>query len=474
VRARALFLKGDLQARGGNLSRSLRTFNRLLGDAPENPYAMEAALSAANMSYSARFLSKSRGFSAWIVKNAVARDTAPLVGEDGVHRSPEEAGSAKDHGYWLMAWNERRSGALPEVVDSYFGQVDPSGPLGRGALYWRARLALDAGDTDAAVVFFEMLSHEAPTSFYALAGHDLLPDESIPLGIPSLVGADSEIMGRPGGDPRDMLGLLVLFENGLRSEARDMLRQLPIPSLHGAERVAAAWLYHHCDELSIATGLARGAAMESGTWLGDPVLYQLAYPRPFEDLVLTYSESYEVPSDLLYAIMREESAFNPKARSPRDARGLMQMIRPTARRMAQEAKLERFASRKLFEPEIAIHLGAHYVATLLERFNGNLVATIASYHAGEERVTRWLRTRQQLSADEFIEEIPYPSTRGYVKKVLSSFAVYRLLYSGERTTAFGSIFPGGFNRQHGADQKNAGELAQAEAAASDLDTASPR
>ena len=107
----------------------------------------------------------------------------------------------------------------------------------------------------------------------------------------------------------------------------------------------------------------------------------------------------------------------------------MQMIRPTAKRMAADAKLKRFRIRDLFAPPTSVHLGTHYVAGLMQRFNSSLVATIASYQAGEGSVDRWLAARGSMPADEFIEDIPFTSTRRYVKKVLSSYGIYRMLYS---------------------------------------------
>src|SRR5690606_32115212 len=131
---------------------------------------------------------------------------------------------------------------------------------------------------------------------------------------------------------------------------------------------------------------------------------------------------------LLFAIMREESAFNPKAISPRQARGLMQMIDSTAWRLAKRANIGNFRLHNLFKPQTSVRLGALYVGSLLEMFDGNLVAAVAAYHAGEAAVRRWLKDRPDLPPDEFVEEIPYDSTRSYVKKVLSSYGVYRIVY----------------------------------------------
>jgi soluble lytic murein transglycosylase len=463
VRARALYLKGDIQARMGNLANALRSFDRLLKVAPHEPYALEAALAAANMAYSARYLSKARTFAMWIVKHAHTGAADTLVGEDGIHRRGNERGNAQDLGHWLLAWNERQSGALPEVMDSYLGQIDPEGPLGEAALYWRARLALDNNEPETALVFADILRTRAPTSYYALAMGDMMKhvvaNEAMP--IPSLVNYTTAPLGRPAGAARDMAGLMTLVEHGLATEARRLLRQLPTGTLTDEERVAASWIYQQCGEVHLATVLARRSALEPNRSVDDPVMYQLAYPRPYEDQVLHYANVHDVPPHLVFAVMREESGFDPRAQSPRRARGLMQMIRPTAKKLAKEAGIKRFNNRKLFEPEVAIHLGTFYLAQLLNRFDRNLPATIAAYHAGEDRVQRWLRTRSHLSPDEFIEDIPYSSTRGYVKKVMSAYGLYRLLYDNNRDTAFGDLFRPKHQRWRGRVPRG-GELAQNE------------
>jgi soluble lytic murein transglycosylase len=107
----------------------------------------------------------------------------------------------------------------------------------------------------------------------------------------------------------------------------------------------------------------------------------------------------------------------------------MQMIQSTAWRIARQASIKGFRPRRLYDPNISIRMGSFYLASLLSMFDGQLAPAIAAYHAGERTVGRWLKTRGELPVDEFIESIPYESTRRYVKKVLGSYGLYRLLYN---------------------------------------------
>ena len=117
----------------------------------------------------------------------------------------------------------------------------------------------------------------------------------------------------------------------------------------------AAWVYRQCGDLPRSALVARRVVAAPDVDITDPVLFQLAFPRPYDSVVAENATAYSVPVDLLYAIMREESSFNPSAMSPRRARGLMQMINRTARRMAKDANIKRFRMRQLFDPPARRH-----------------------------------------------------------------------------------------------------------------------
>ena len=85
----------------------------------------------------------------------------------------------------------------------------------------------------------------------------------------------------------------------------------------------------------------------------------------------------------------------------------------------------------LFQPDLNIRLGARYLRDLLEEFPGNLGLAVASYNAGPRPVKRWLSKFTDYDPEEFIESIPYAETRAYVKRVLRSYEVYKLLYQGK-------------------------------------------
>ena len=150
----------------------------------------------------------------------------------------------------------------------------------------------------------------------------------------------------------------------------------------------------------------------------------LRFPTPFQDLFERYAVETNLPVSFLFAVSRQESALNPKARSPVGARGLMQLMPATARATAKAARLPRPALASLYDPATNVRLGSHHMAQLMARYGNHRALAAAAYNAGTGRVKRWLAERPNLPTDVWIETIPFTETRGYVKGVLAFTVVY--------------------------------------------------
>ena len=114
-------------------------------------------------------------------------------------------------------------------------------------------------------------------------------------------------------------------------------------------------------------------------------------------------------------------------RSSANAWGLMQIIPGTGRRFASKLGIRPFRTSRLTEPETNVRIGMKYFADLLDEF-GDAAPSLASYNAGEHRVRVWLAERPDLMADEFVDDIPFPETQNYVKRIVGTTEDYRLLY----------------------------------------------
>ncbi len=203
--------------------------------------------------------------------------------------------------------------------------------------------------------------------------------------------------------------------------------------LRAAELLHAIGAHHRAVRV-IVDGF--GGALDQGI---DPEWREAwlqAWPRPFRETVEQVSSEFSLDPALLYAIMREESAYRTDAESPAGARGLMQIMPPTGERIARSLEVASFEPDALFRAETSIRFGSYYVRKLLRDFEGRPPLAIAAYNAGPEIVETWAREHEPFVTDVFVDSVPYGETRRYVRRVLRSYRVYRLLYGPpERTTA---------------------------------------
>ena len=151
---------------------------------------------------------------------------------------------------------------------------------------------------------------------------------------------------------------------------------------------------------------------------------EIRFPLRFLAQVRRYAREQRLDPAYVYGIIRRESAFDERARSGVGARGLMQLMPATARRVARRLDERLRSLRRLERPETNIRYGTAYFRSLLERFGGHFVLATAAYNAGPRRVERWLSDRT-LPADIWIETIPFRETRRYVRAVLAYAMIYQ-------------------------------------------------
>ena len=191
-----------------------------------------------------------------------------------------------------------------------------------------------------------------------------------------------------------------------------------------------AWAYHQKGELRRAITLMRRAYPQSLTASGHllPVeMRQVIFPLVYWDLIRKHANAYDLDPYVMAALIAQESTFDPDIRSVANAWGLMQIVPATGRRLARNLGIRRFSTSTLTNPEANIRIGTLYFSQLVRQFGGTYYA-LASYNAGENRVVRWKAERPGLDEDEFIDDIPFPETQNYVKRILGTAEDYRLLY----------------------------------------------
>jgi soluble lytic murein transglycosylase len=150
--------------------------------------------------------------------------------------------------------------------------------------------------------------------------------------------------------------------------------------------------------------------------------------------VSALEEKHEIPKGLIYALMRQESAFDPQAISPVSATGLMQLMPSTAQHVADELSFD-LKPVELTSPEVNLRLGAFYLGKLLKTYKQNPMLAAAAYNAGPGAVNDWLAGGGDQEADVWVARIPYDETRNYVARVIGNLARYQWLEGGDAGVA---------------------------------------
>lgn len=159
-------------------------------------------------------------------------------------------------------------------------------------------------------------------------------------------------------------------------------------------------------------------------------MMKIMYSKKYENLVVIYSEKYQVDSDLIFALIKAESNFNSSAVSGKGAKGLMQLMEETAKDVSKKTDLKiepDEIGEKLLQADVNIELGTKYISILLEKYNNTAIA-LTAYNAGIGTVDNWIEKGVIKKDGEDIQNIPYKETNNYVRKILRDYKIYKNLY----------------------------------------------
>lgn len=153
----------------------------------------------------------------------------------------------------------------------------------------------------------------------------------------------------------------------------------------------------------------------------------LRFPLDYLDDIKKQARQQALDPAIVMGLIRRESVFDPRARSPAGARGLMQIMPQTGRQIARKLNESWQSENSLYQPNLNVKYGTHYYKQMLDRFGGHVALAAAAYNAGPGRVDRWLPRHQPLPADIWMETIPFKETREYVAAVLGYAMIYQLM-----------------------------------------------
>jgi soluble lytic murein transglycosylase len=334
----------------------------------------------------------------------------------------------RDDANWRLAWLYYRIGALPEALSSFKSLANQARDSGRrvASLYWEGRVAERIGDTELARQIYQQVYNSGDESYYqTLAANSLSR-----LGITVQERKSNQTSIAP--DPTSKLGPKVEFHLArARQLSQIALQQMAVTELDQINRLnnktsglRALLMREYFKNQAYGRSLALADQLSSS--FEDRNIYR--FPLGYWELIQQKARSRDLDPYLVLSVIRQESLFDTRARSPAAAYGLMQLLPSTAARMAKQVGLPPPANEELYDPDTNLTLGVQYLRELLQRYSNNWFKAIAAYNAGEGAVDRWEKEIVTNDIEEFVERIPYIETRGYVKLVMRNHRVYKRLY----------------------------------------------
>lgn len=333
--------------------------------------------------------------------------------------------------FWDKGWAAYARGDLATakklfrfIADTY---AHPN--VRRQSEYWYARTVERQGGKEEATAIYRKLA-AAP---YA----DLYAEHAIARGAPraAVAGNPLEKKSADWGElaDRDMPDELKLaYEltalSAMRDASLEIRKNMKPSNVRFAEALMADVHNAAGNKLAMYRSLRR-AWPQLATVEQDSVpayFIRMYYPLKYSDAIEERAKERDLDPNLVRALILQESYYNPAAKSPVGATGLMQLMPPTAREHAGRLGIS-FAASRLTNPEVNIRLGTFHLRMLIDLFRGNQYLVIASYNAGQGNVMKWRRGAPRRPMDEFIESIPFQETRNYVKRVTMLKSAYSRL-----------------------------------------------
>lgn len=363
--------------------------------------------------------------------------TADAVFRDLYRRYPR--GRYAERAAWRIGWTAYRKGAFAETA-SLFESAAVSFPRAdtRPAwLYWAARSRDQMNEPAAAARLYRVVVADYQNSYYGRLAEGLLDARRAQPGPKAVVMAGAA----PPPSIRTAPIIRALAAAGLYEDA---LREVRYAQAAWGDsttlQATQAWLRHRYALTTTADERfqnLRGAItqmrrvypqfMASGGEQLPPEVLRVIFPLDYWPLIRSHADARGLDPYLMAALTAQESTFTAEIRSAANAYGLMQIIPDTGRTVARMIGLRPFSTASLTDPEVNVRIGTQYFKDLLARFGGAHFA-LAGYNAGPHRVVRWLADAPGLAQDEFIDNIPFPETQAYVKRILGTAEDYRRLY----------------------------------------------
>ncbi len=340
------------------------------------------------------------------------------------------AGRFAERAAWKAGWWAYRKGRFDEAA-RFFDRgaaTFPRSDFRPSWLYWSGRAAEQLGDAATATARFTLAVTDYHNWYYGRLAVKRLGKEPGGLVLAS-VTRDPLAAAQPAIPTARRVELLMA--TGLNREALGELQYAQrmwgdSPRLQATIALAQRRLGNVRAGINAMKRAYPQYLAAGGEALPTEIL-QVIFPVDYWPLLQKYATERGLDPYLVAALVAQESNFDPVVRSSANAVGLMQVMPSTGKSYARRLGIKPFAANRLTNVEVNVRIGTNIFYDTIKKFGGVHFA-LAAYNAGDSRVAAWQRERPGLPQDEFIDDIPFPETQNYVKRILGTAEDYRRLY----------------------------------------------
>ena len=423
--AQKLYQLGEIARTADDANAMKANLDLMRKEAPTSPWFEQALISAGN-----KFL--------------LERDYAHAISVYQESAESFPAGARGSYAHWKAAWLSFRLNRLADAKLGFETQIAdyPAGVEVPAAIYWRARIAEQEGETAKARAWYTRCAQRFKNYYYGILSRERLTalgSSASPVAhdavldhIPGIapVGEGARETQPPPDDLRmeksKLLANAGLIEFAVRElQAADGGKGANWATLQIAQVYSEAGQYHRALQF-LKRAVPSYYSMEISEL---PRQYwNRLFPIPYWGDLRHFSNENGLDPYLVASLIRQESEFNPSAISHANAWGLMQLLPTVGRGEARALHVKRYSTDALLTPAVNIQLGTHYFKAMVNQYKGQVEYALAAYNAGTNRVDDWMAIGGYRDVPEFVESIPFTETREYVQAIVRNAHVYRKLY----------------------------------------------
>ena len=344
------------------------------------------------------------------------------------------SGHYAERAAWKIGWWAYKAGRYADANRAFESAASrfPRSDYRPAWLYWSGRAHDQLREAAVADARYNLAATDYLNSYYGRLAAKRLETRGTALGIAETI-ADAPA-DRPPLPPNAPI-VRALLALDLYDQALD--------ELHYAQKnwgdspvnqATLAWIYNRRGDLRAGINAMKRAYPQYLAAGGEKLpadLLKVLFPVSYWPEIKRYSSEHQLDPYMIAALIAQESTFTADVKSAANAYGLMQLLPSTGRTYARKVGISRkFSLSLLTTADTNLRMGTAYFADLVRQFGGSHLA-LATYNAGPNRVQHWMSEKAGFERDEFIDDIPFPETQNYVKKILGTAEDYRRLYGSD-------------------------------------------